>query len=110
MALVENWLGGKYKSVHLSVDDIHLFKKMYVIFLSFLKLDNDIYLLLFCISLGFDHSYFQVIFYEIMLARPPLSLGTRGHCPQVISILAGDFVEISCKFMLFGGFHFISSL
>ena len=42
--------------------------------------------------------------------RPPFSLGTQGHCPQVISILAGDFLEILCIFMLFGGFQFIYSI
>ena len=34
-------------------------------------------------------------------SRPPFSLGTRGYCPQVISILAGDFVEIVCIFLFF---------
>jgi hypothetical protein len=38
---------------------------------------------------------------DIML-RPPLSLGTPGHCPHVIYILAGDFVEIMFIFMLEG--------
>ena len=33
--------------------------------------------------------------------RPPFSLGTWGHCPQVISKLAGDFEEISFIFMFF---------
>ena len=33
--------------------------------------------------------------------RLPFSLGAKGHSPQVISILAGDFVEILCIFWLF---------
>jgi hypothetical protein len=38
---------------------------------------------------------------ECDLSRPPFSLGTRGHCPHVISILAGDFVEILYIFEFF---------
>ena len=30
----------------------------------------------------------------LYVTRPPFSLGTRGQCPQVISILAGDFREL----------------
>ena len=39
--------------------------------------------------------------------RPPFSLGTRGQCPQVISILAGAFEEIICIFVLLRGLSLI---
>ena len=40
------------------------------------------------------------------LIGPPFSLGTQGQCPQVLSILAGDFVEILGKLM----FYFVFSV
>ena len=43
------------------------------------------------------------------ISRPSFSLGTHGHWPQVISTLAGDFVEILCIFWFFRGYHLILS-
>ena len=41
------------------------------------------------------------------ICKPPFSLGMQGHCPQVISILEGDFEEMLCTFKLFKVFsHF----
>jgi hypothetical protein len=52
----------------------------------------------------------QKTFQNAILSWPPFSLGTRGHCPKVISLSAGDFGEIICIFMVLEGLQFILSL
>jgi hypothetical protein len=42
--------------------------------------------------------------------RPQFSLGTWGHCPNAISILAGDFGEIIRIFRFFKVFHLVLSI